>query len=644
MKWFYIISLAVAAAMIASPYLLLPSDAGGHTPPVTVGYRDDGSPIVKSAPVVRFASYRSAIRSIDPATCGDTSSAHLQAHFYEGLYAYHYLKRPLEIIPLLAAELPAVSRDRRTYTITLKPDVRYARNECFGLGPDGRPNTRTVRADDFVLAFKRIADHHVGADLAWALLRGRVAGLEAYYEQTRTYEPGDFSRYDLDIDGVRALDDHTLQIRLVEPFPQLLQVLAMHIVAPIPREMVDHWLARDGEAAAEITDPRWVVATGPYRLETFQRKHRIVLVRNPDFRRQTYPAQGAPGDAEAGLLDDAGEVVPFVDVIRMDYVAEEYARWIRLLNRDVDAAAIPSDLFESVVTPDRQLADRWRRRHIALEIYEPPSTYWLVFNANGPVLSASPSLRKAICLSIDVEGFIDVLRNGRGRRAVNCIPASLRDLTPSSYEAHQLAGQGPSYRYDPSAAREMLAQARDELAAAGLLVGGRIPPLRLDLGGRGNSEMKMGDFYKQQFQRVGLTLQVTLNDWPTLQEKAHAGRCQIFAMGWHADYPDAENFLQNFYSGNIGGTNNSGYRNAEFDRLYERARVMADSPKRTKLYARMARIISEDCPVMMTTEPEAFVVHYEWVKNFKPHPVGYGFAKYIRIDVDQRRRLGGRED
>ena len=114
-------------------------------------------------------------------------------------------------------------------------------------------------------------------------------------------------------------------------------------------------------------------------------------------------------------------------------------------------------------------------------------------------------------------------------------------------------------------------------------------------------------------------------------------------MGWHADYFDAENFLQLYYSPNIKkGTNNSNYSNPEFDRLYEKIRDMPDTPERTEIYARMIRMISEDCPVLMLSEPLTMVLYYDWYKNVKLHPIGYGYAKYRRVNVELREKLGGK--
>ncbi|MGB2819642.1 MAG: peptide ABC transporter substrate-binding protein, partial [Phycisphaerae bacterium] len=121
-------------------------------------------------------------------------------------------------------------------------------------------------------------------------------------------------------------------------------------------------------------------------------------------------------------------------------------------------------------------------------------------------------------------------------------------------------------------------------------------------------------------------------------------QCQMYTMGWHADYPDAENFLQLYYSPNIAKqTNNSNYSSPAFDALYEKVRIMPDTPERTRLYARMVNIISEDCPVLMLTEPQSYVLVYDWVQSRKPHPIGAGYGKYSWIDTKRRHELGGKE-
>ncbi|MHC4294134.1 MAG: ABC transporter substrate-binding protein [Planctomycetota bacterium] len=632
MKWFYTTSIVVVALLAASPFFLL----------------DKPQQEQFAGKVVLWDTYGAAVKSIDPASCGDVTSSGIQGNVFEGLYGYHYLKRPPEVIPVLAADMPKISPDGLTYTIRLKDDVYYHRNPCFGEDPSGEHKwaTRTVEAKDFVLAFKRIADYHVNTGLAWAFLSQRIAGIDDYRNKTKGYKIGDFSRYDLPIKGIRALDELTLQISLQERFPQFIYVLAMHVYAPIPQEAVGYWLATrdDGkggreeapihERATEFKDPRQLVGTGPYLLTDWKRKSLIVLARNTEYRPDTYPTEGEPEDAKTGLLDDAGKPVPFIDVLHYEFVEEAYTSWMLFLTKRRDVSGIPRETFDFIVTPGRELTEKWKQRHIYLSKYTSPVIYWIVFNMEDPVFKASKSLRQAICLVYDVENHIKVLYNGRGKRAVNIIP--------STFKGHKETGPGAYYRLDIEAAKQKLSDARKELAAAGLLVDGEIPELKLEMGDRTAYATRFADFARQQFGKLGLKLKVVFQDWPTLQQRVHNKQAQMYTMGWHADYPDAENFFQLFYSGNIDkGTNNSNYSREEFDRLYEDARIMDDTPKRMEMYVRMGRMIGEDCPVLLLSEPQSFVLFYEWLRNVKPHPIGYGFRKYRQIDKQMRSVLGG---
>ncbi|HAJ79229.1 MAG TPA: hypothetical protein DCO75_05610 [Fibrobacteres bacterium] len=629
MKWFYIIAVSVVALLCAMPLFLLQTDTA----------KDNGN-----GSVYRL-TYSDDVKSLDPATCGDEMSSTIQANFYEGLYAYHYLKRPVAVVEQLADGMPEISADGLTYTIKIRRGVLFHRNPCFGKDPSdsSKWNTRSVKASDFVLSFKRVADYHINTGLAWAFLANRIVGLDEYREKTRQYKVGDFSRYAVDVDGISAPDDYKLVIRLKSPFPQLIYVLAMQVYAPIAHEVIDYYLSEkdDGrggripippeERNPEIMNQEEVIGTGPYLLTSFKRKWQIVMDRNPDFRIDLYPSQGEPasaqypGDSALGLLADAGKRVPFIDRIYYRYIEEDYAAWMLFLSRQVEAGPIPTETFQAVITPGKELTDDWKKKHILLSKISKPVIYWIVFNMEDPVLGKNKALRQALCLGYDVENEIKILYNDRGSRAVNTIP--------SSFNGHDAAGPGPYFRFDSIEARKKLAEAKQYLKAAGLLgSAGEIPELKFDLSD-GPASLRMADFTRQQFSKMGLKVKCIFNDWPTLQRKVENKQVQMYTMGWVADYPDAENFLQLFYSGNIDkGTNNSNYRNPQYDSMYQLVRVMQDCPQRTEIYARMARMISEDCPVLLTCESESFSLFYDWIKNVKQHPIGYGFAKYRKIE------------
>ncbi len=138
-------------------------------------------------------------------------------------------------------------------------------------------------------------------------------------------------------------------------------------------------------------------------------------------------------------------------------------------------------------------------------------------------------------------------------------------------------------------------------------------------------------------ERIGVVINPSFNNWPTFLEKMERRQAQMFSLGWVADYPDAENYLQLFFGPNSSpGPNHCNYVNPEFDRLYERAREMPDGPERTALYQQMADIIVEDCPWIFMSNWMAFSLNHSWVKNFKYHDFPYGMVKYYRIDTDVR--------
>jgi len=135
---------------------------------------------------------------------------------------------------------------------------------------------------------------------------------------------------------------------------------------------------------------------------------------------------------------------------------------------------------------------------------------------------------------------------------------------------------------------------------------------------------------------------VVSGTWPQLLERVQRRQTQLWGIAWLADYPDAENFLQLFYGPNAqpGGMNASYYKNKEYDRLFEQARVMNDSPARTEIYKRLARMVAEDVPVVLGVHRMAPWLTQPWIKNFKPTSFHTNRAKYLRIDLEVKKNSG----
>ena len=105
------------------------------------------------------------------------------------------------------------------------------------------------------------------------------------------------------------------------------------------------------------------------------------------------------------------------------------------------------------------------------------------------------------------------------------------------------------------------------------------------------------------------------------------------------DYPDAENFLQLFYSGNRKGCNRTGFSDPVFDRMFEEIRTMPDSPERTEKYKQMVRYLAGKCVWIYEGYPVSYQLNHAWLENFVPHDFGFARWKYLSVDPVRREKL-----
>ena len=95
-----------------------------------------------------------------------------------------------------------------------------------------------------------------------------------------------------------------------------------------------------------------------------------------------------------------------------------------------------------------------------------------------------------------------------------------------------------------------------------------------------------------------------------------------------------------FYGPNTGKSNDSHFRMARYDRLYEQAREMPDSPERTRLYNEMTRLVLAYAPWVFHVNHISTHLLHPWVKNYAKHPFVNSQWCYLDIDVEERRRAG----
>ena len=541
------------------------------------------------------------VKTLDPAHTTDNFSARATAQIYEGLYQYHYLKRPLTIEPLLAEGLPEISNEGKTYKIKIKKGLYFQNNPAFN---DGKG--REVTAEDFVYSWKRLAAPSVKAGGFW-VIDGLIQGLNEWREK---YGTGKVT-LDTPVAGLVANDRYTLTVHLTKPHFQFTHVLATTYMAVIPREAVEKY----GEDFA-----RNPVGTGPFQLEKWIPGSKMIMIKNPKYHDQFYPKEGEPADKIKGNLRNAGEKLPFANKLTMNLQPERQPMWLNFMQGNLDHTIISKDNYSKVIE-DGKVKEEYAKKGIDAYLQTRPDFTLIAFNMEHPVLGKNKFLRQAIASALNVKKMLEKFYNGRGIVAQGPIPPGIQ-------------GYDPNYRkpfpYDLEKAKKLMID-------AGFPRGQGLTELNFELPGANTFSRQFGESIKYQLSLIGVPIKLVPNSWPQFEKKVKTKKADIILMAWLADYPDPENLLQLFYSKNVSpGPNMSNFSKPAFDRLFEKAVVMPTGPERTRLFRKMVDIVNEEVPVAFQIHRIFHPAHHGWLKNYKPHPIILNRYKYYRVDAKDK--------
>jgi ABC-type transport system substrate-binding protein len=663
------------------PYLLLSLLLGCKFQAVNSPYPDQDAD-----KATLYTSFTLRPKHLDPARSYSANEIAITGQIYEPPYQYHYLKRPYTLEPLTAEAMPEViylneegqkvneNSDKvafSVYTIPIKNGLFYQPHPAFvktetgafryhnlttaelddieTLSDFAETDTRELNAEDFVYQVKRLAHPEVHSPIL-GLMGEHIVGLSDYAAKLRELRQSGAS-LDLrahEIEGVTLLDDYHYQITVYGKYPQLRFWLAMPFFAPIPWE-AEAFYQQQGLVDKNITIDWYPVGTGPFYMTENDPNRRMVLSKNPHFHGEYYPVEGDPGDAEAGLLDDAGKPLPLIDEIVFTLEKESTSYWGKFIQGYYDVSGISSDSFDQAVQVSSSgefgLSDAMKAEGIQLETAVGTSTYYMGFNMLDPVVGGytdrAKKLRQAISIAIDHEEYISIFANGRGIPAQGPVPPGIFGYV----EGEQ--GINPyTYRWEHGEpVRRSLDEARTLLAEAGYPRGRNVEtgePLVLyfDVPASGPDSKAQLDWMRKQFRKLNIQLVIRSTDYNRFQDKMRRGQAQIFQWGWNADYPDPENFLFLLYGPNgkvnSSGENAANYENKEFDRLFEQMRAMPNTDERLKIIQKMADIAREDAPWVWGFHPKMFTLYHAWNHNIKPNLMANNTLKYRRLDTAMR--------
>lgn len=635
---------------------------------------------------VLYASFSDRPQFMDPARSYTSTAYGFIQQVYEPPLAYHYLKRPYELVPLSAARMPEVRHldgqgrelppgalaEEVAYTeylIDIKPGILYQPHPALARREDGsyryhalteadlepvnaladftQTGSRELVAEDFVYQIKRLADPRRHCPIA-GIIAEYVEGFAEFQAHIQNTEGVPMDLRGLSMSGVESLSRYRYRVRLKGTYPQFIYWLAMPFFAPMPWE-ADVFHEQPGMAQRNLTLHWYPIGTGPYMLTENNPNLRMVLERNPNFRGEPYPDEGEPGDEGQGFLDDRGRTMPFVDRAIFSLEKENIPRWSKFLQGYYDLSGIGSDSFDQAIEygggGEVGLTDAMEEKGIVLRTAVDLTVFYMGFNMLDPVVGGygerSRLLRRAISIAVDYEENISIFTNGRGIPGQGPLPPQIFGVREGE------AGINPYvYRWEEGkAVRRSIEEARELMRRAGYQNGidqetGKPLVLYFEAVGAGPDAKASLNWLRKQFAKLDIQLVIRATDYNRFRAKMRKGTGQIFQWGWHADYPDPENFLFLLYGPNAqvdtNGPNSANYKNPEYDALFSQMKNIPNGERRQQIIDRMMEILRRDAPWAWGFHPVSYILSHQWVHNNKPTTMSYNTLKYRRIDTESR--------
>ncbi len=343
------------------------------------------------------------------------------------------------------------------------------------------------------------------------------------------------------VEGVRVIDDHTLSLTIDAPKAYFLSKLTYPATFVLDRNNVEG-------------NPQWFRepnGTGPFRLTEYEPGETLRLTRNEAYH------LGPPKLAEVQFILSGG------NALLMYENDEVHVTGVGLLN------------VEAVLDPSNPLSK---------EVIQAPPSFdvsYVGMNSTEPPFD-DPKVRQAMNYAVDKETLTAILLEGLDRPAKGILPPSFPGYNPDVR----------GYEYDPEKAKQLLRESKygDNLD--------EIPRIVMTVPGSFGAPVSpvMEAVVQSWRENLGLEIEFLQTEWATFLDDLKRKRFQMFGgMGWIADYPDPENFLDVLFHSE-SANNHTRYSNPEVDHLLEAARTESDETARFEIYNKVEEMILEDAP------------------------------------------------
>jgi len=455
------------------------------------------------------------------------------------------------------------------YNDNLEPEPAIA--ERWEFSADGKTITYHLRDDVFWTDGKPVTAHDF--EYSWKrLLNPATAAEYAYFlfdvKNAYAYNSGELQ--DADQVGVRAVSDTILEVQLERPVIYFPSITTFMVTFPMRRDIVERY----GDS---WTDPENIVTNGPFTLDTWQHEYKLILKANDHFY----------------------EGRPEVDQVVLYVVREPTTELTLYETGELEMAELPP-----VAIPHYRKSPEYRNLPLL-------RGYYYGFDTDEPPFDDS-RVRRALAHAIDRSQIPRILQGGEVPTA-SWIPKGMFAYNPDI---------GP--HFDPETARRLLAE-------AGYPQGRGFPPFDIAYNTDATNKL-IAEFVQDQWKKH-LKLEVSINsmEWKVFLSRLKLDPPPVYRLGWGADFPDPDNFMNLFTS--TSGNNHLNWGNPSYDALIAQGAAERDPEKRRAIYDEAQRILTErDAAIVSLFVLTHNVLVKPYVKGLRLNAMELLYLKRVRLE------------
>lgn len=449
------------------------------------------------------------------------------------------------------------------------PEVKPALAESWTSSEDKKTWLFKLKENIFWTDGKALtADHFIDS---WErLLNPKTASEYAYFlfpiKNAKLYNEGKIK--DFKQAGVKKISEKELQVELEKGLFYFPYLLTHSSSFPIRKELVE-------TKGSLWTEPENIITLGPYQLKKWEHDKALVLKRNPAY----YAKAPSIENIIFYIIPDEATIMNLYIGGRLDVAAPLISRDLPFLTK--------------------------RKDHHSFNIL---SIYYYGFNTADFFLK-NPKLRKAIIHAVDRKEIVRLLNRGN---------PILKSWIPQGLFAHN-PDIGLSF----------------DLVKAQKLLGELDPksiPEKLQIFYNTTADHKMiaENIQSQLKKNLGLNVELNNQEWKTYLQRLKTKEVELFRLGWLADYPDPDNFM-NMLAG-FSDNNHTNWKSAEYDRMILKAMTMDNTAGRKKLYDKSQKLLLEEVAAVFPIFSDiSHILISPRVKNYPFNVMSYTLFKDIEL-------------